>query len=184
MKFKLIALGVFAYVANSLLQQKQQATAAAPANPQPAQEKTIKNDSYNYVESTKKMEKQALSVRNNNPLNIRYNKHNDWRGQVGENKGFSVFIDIEHGFRAAYKLMMTYANKYKAYSIAEIVTRWSPPTENNTQKYIDFVASKLNKSPYMPLSNNDYPLLIKAMADMEGKNSYTLQDVKNGIALA
>lgn len=125
-----------------------------------------------------------LNVRNNNPLNIRYNDRNDWLGQVGETKGFARFKSVEYGFRAAYKLLLNYRQNYGLITIAQIISRWAPSNENNTQGYIDYVAKRLNFSPYETLSLERYPELINAMADKEGKNNWNIEHVKQGIALA
>ncbi len=125
-----------------------------------------------------------LNVRNNNPLNIRYNPANNWLGQIGEGSGFARFESVEYGFRAAYKLLLTYRNNYGLETIAEIIERWAPPNENDTQGYIDFVANRLGRSRYVPLDVSEYPALINAMADKEGKNNWTLEDAKAGVLLA
>ncbi|KHT64553.1 hypothetical protein RJ45_05825, partial [Photobacterium gaetbulicola] len=40
-------------------------------------------------------------IRNHNPLNIEYSKHNNWRGQVSSDGRFVIFEDDKWGFRAA-----------------------------------------------------------------------------------
>ena len=131
---------------------------------------------------------QDRNVRNNNPLNIREDDlvDYDWVGEHERDldSEFEEFESVEYGFRAAYKVLLTYRNKRKLDTIAGIIGRWAPPSENDTQGYIDYVAKRLNFSPYETLSLERYPELINAMADKEGKNNWNIEHVKQGIALA
>lgn len=125
------------------------------------------------------------NVRNNNPLNIRYNPANDWQGQTGSDGEFSQFIDVEHGFRAAYKLIQNYQNWYGLTSISDIVNRWAPPNENDTDGYIDYIAEKLDKLTWTPVTDSEIPELLYWMAEKEGaKGAFTIEQIERGIALA
>lgn len=75
-------------------------------------------------------------LRNCNPLNIRHSAGNRWVGQLGHEAGFCVFVDIRHGLRAAFRLLRTYQMRYGCWSVGDIIRRWAPETENNTQGYI------------------------------------------------
>lgn len=77
-------------------------------------------------------------IAKNNPLNIRYSARQTWQGQTGQNKGFVVFDTLEHGYRAALVLLFNY-HKAGYDTIEKIVNRWAPPTENNTNLYVEFV---------------------------------------------
>lgn len=83
-------------------------------------------------------------IRNNNPLNIR--KGNNWQGerQPQTDKAFEEFESMQYGIRAGFKLIKKYMSGYngltkKFNTIELIIKRWAPPTENATQRYIDFV---------------------------------------------
>ena len=119
----------------------------------------------------------TLGIRNNNPLNIRRGK-SGWKGEVrlgtppnGGDRGglFCRFESIEWGVRAALKLLRTYRDKYAATSIKEIITRWAPPTENNTAAYIDAVCRLTSFGASERLSEKEWPALIKAMAVIESR---------------
>lgn len=75
----------------------------------------------------------------NNPANIRYNKKNNWLGQIGSDNGFCVFDTIEHGLRALIVLLRNYINVYKLHSVSEIISRYAPACENDTRNYISYV---------------------------------------------
>jgi len=73
--------------------------------------------------------------RNNNPGNIR-NTSIDWKGEtVGDDKGFETFKAVEYGIRAIFRLLKTYRSKGFD-SIREIIYRFAPPSENQTDQYV------------------------------------------------
>lgn len=116
--------------------------------------------------------KQTLAEINNNPLNIRYNPQNQWKGQTGQNRGFCTFTHEAYGIRAAYIILTNYIkNGYD--TIHEIVSRWAPPTENNTEEYVKFVSVVTLIDPEEHLNDetiHDYWTridIIRAMARME-----------------
>ena len=79
--------------------------------------------------------------RNNNPLNIRKVAGQHWRGEALPQRGsgegaFCCFESMAYGIRAAFCLLRTYRDKYKLVCIEDIITRWAPPSENDTPAYI------------------------------------------------
>ena len=108
---------------------------------------------------------------NNNPLNIRAGK-SKWLGQVLPQRGsgegaFCHFQSMEYGIRAAFCLLRTYATKYRLNCVKDIITRWAPPSENDTQSYIRHVCVLTGFGGNQRLTEKDWPRLIKAMAKME-----------------
>ena len=94
-------------------------------------------------------------IRNNNPLNIRLSSDR-WQGQIapspsGEGRGeaeFCQFYSMQYGWRAAFRLLChTYYGKYKLRTIRDIITRWAPPKENNTEAYIRRVTDRIGIGP-------------------------------------
>ncbi|AZH04425.1 structural protein [Proteus mirabilis] len=92
------------------------------------------------------MARPARGERNNNPGNIRHGSK--WQGLSAQqtDPSFCQFVSPEYGIRAIYKLLQTYQNKYGLCSIREIINRYAPPKENNTEGYIQRVAKELNVS--------------------------------------
>lgn len=79
-------------------------------------------------------------IRNNNPLNIRYNPRNNWVGQTGNDGQFCVFSASKYGIRAAVKILQKYAGNDGKITIFEIINKWAPRTDgNNTEMYIEKV---------------------------------------------
>lgn len=85
----------------------------------------------------------TLGVRMNNPFNIRFNRKNHWEGRVwppaGKDWEFERFISLPYGLRAGFKTLETYINKRACRTIPDIISRYAPRSENQTDKYISFV---------------------------------------------
>lgn len=121
-------------------------------------------------------------LRNNNPLNIRFNSANKWDGQTGSDGAFCKFSSMYYGLRAAGRLMKTYRDKYQADTIGEIIARWAPQSENDTAKYINFVVMKTGIASNKVLKKEDYPTLANAMIYLEnGQNPLPMAEIIKGI---
>ena len=114
--------------------------------------------------------------RNHNPLNIR--KGDQWQGidKNGTDKEFCTFINDAYGFRAAFRIIH---NGFKATpkrdTIRKIVTRWAPPSENNTENYIKIVSTRSKIGPDTKLAYQDVARMVdivKAMAFVETGHEY------------
>ena len=107
--------------------------------------------------------------RNCNPLNIRRVAGTHWKGQRAEqtDKGFVQFESMEYGLRAAFVLLRTYSIKCHANCVRDIIQRWAPPTENNTERYIKNVCLWTGFGGLQRLTEEDWPKLVRAMARQE-----------------
>ena len=113
-------------------------------------------------------------LRNNNPLNIRYVKSNNWLGKIDgegkQDKAFEEFDSLEHGLRAAYVLLYNYMEKQNLCSINAIISRWAPMNENQTFVYIHAVSKEVCAKPGDTIQFNDpYTMveLVQAMVKVE-----------------
>lgn len=124
-------------------------------------------------------------IRNNNAGNLRDNNQ-DWLGETGADEdGFLIFESPVYGLRAMAKLIKNYGALYGVNTVAGIVTRYAPPSENNTKAYIDHVAASVGVSPNAPLMREHYLPLIKAMVLHEnGVQPYDDDTILKGIELA
>lgn len=117
------------------------------------------------------------AVRNSNPCNII--KGDPWQGalapemmtpeQMAEDR-FVVFSSPRWGFRAAAVTLIAYYDKYHIETVETVVKRWAPPTENDTNSYIDKVCGYTTFGPEEVLNLHDYATLsrlIKAMSIVE-----------------
>lgn len=113
-------------------------------------------------------------IRNNNPLNIRYNAANNWRGKLlsimRTDQDFEEFSSMDYGFLAALNLIgNTYMHRYHLNTPSAIIARWAPASENNTDGYIKTVCRLTGLGGEEVISNHDTKLreLVLAMAQVE-----------------
>ncbi|MFB9215533.1 structural protein [Vibrio sinaloensis] len=129
-------------------------------------------------------------VRANNPLNIESNVNNNWLGKVtpSVDKRFETFQAPEYGFRAGAKLLRdTYQGRYGLESIRELIHKFAPSHENNSDHYAEFVAKRVGVSPDAPIdlrSDNTLARLIHSMSIMEVGRHYTLEQAQQGVQMA
>ena len=106
-------------------------------------------------------------IRNNNPLNIRIG--NTWLGERNNptDDAFEEFVSIEYGYRAAFCILRRYIRRFHKNTISAIVSTWAPASENNTQRYIDFVAEKMKISPVDVIDYGDKERMTQLVAAMQ-----------------
>ena len=118
-------------------------------------------------------------IRNNNPLNIRINKQNLWRGRVIPNTDgvFEQFISMRYGIRAAAILLSEYYYGRKLNTITKIIRRWAPPIENDTDAYIRNVMKLTGFAGKEVLQPEALTSVLYAMAQVEsGKEVATYRN--------
>jgi len=124
-------------------------------------------------------------LRNNNPLNIRHNS-DTFQGEIkGTDTAFKTFSCMPYGYRAAFVILHTYLQRGEN-TIAKIVSRWSPPIENDTAKYIEFVEKYSGIPRHRELTTADgadYILIVSAMSFMENGKNADISEVKAGFNL-
>ena len=105
-------------------------------------------------------------IAKNNIFNIRQGAK--WQGMTGTKKGFVEFKNQEYAIRAWLILMRTYRRRYGCRTVEQIVTRYAPPNENNTEQYIAYCRRQLHLEPNSTLNFDcEYISLAAAMAKME-----------------
>lgn len=104
------------------------------------------------------------AVRNNNPGNIRIGQK--WKGLMPDylmtpeqaaEKSFCVFETPRDGFRAMAVIFNVYAKKHGLKTVRQVIDRWAPPNENNTDAYVKAVCARLRVGPDAP-----YPFSVPA----------------------
>lgn len=138
--------------------------------------------------STAQQRLPTRGVRNNNPGNIR---HGDaWQGMRPEqtDRDFVQFTTPEFGIRALAKTLLSYQAKHGLRTVAQIVARWAPPSENDTAAYIKAVAGAVRVRPDDPLVLTDRAVmlpLVRAIIGREnGYSPYTAQEMDAGLRMA
>lgn len=128
-------------------------------------------------------------VRANNPLNIESNPANNWQGKVtpSVDSRFETFRAPEYGFRAgAILLRNTYQGRYGLETIREIIHKFAPSHENDSDHYAAFVAGQLSTSSDAPINLQSDALLARmlhAMSVMEVGRHYSLEQALEGVRM-
>lgn len=109
-----------------------------------------------------------LSVRNNNPGNI--------RGRDGQ---FAMYDSPEAGMAAMTNdlglkingrspIMQERFGPNYTPTLSNVISTWAPPSENDTGAYIRSVAQQIGIDPNRPLSESDLAAIVPAMIRQEG----------------
>lgn len=117
--------------------------------------------------------------RNNNPGNLRYIASNPFNGQVGNDGGnYGVYDTLQNGVRALGKQLDNYVNAGHT-TITGIISKWAPPSENNTLAYIADVSARMNISPDNTIAwPGEKPELVDAIIQHEnGSNPINFNDL-------
>lgn len=126
-------------------------------------------------------------MRNNNPLNIRIG--NVWLGEDPDptDKTFEQFVSLKYGLRAAFVLLRRYIRHYGLNTISDIIRRWAPASENNTDRYISFVANKSAIAPDEPIRYEEADKVIavvQAMAMFESAADISNDTIREAYNMA
>lgn len=112
----------------------------------------------------------------NNPGNIR--KSGDWfNGEVQtSNCCFKAFESMDYGYRAMFVILY---NDIKAgkNSVSQLINEWAPPSENNTNSYLEKIEALTGLSPWDKIGqsnllagwfmDNKFKKLVRAMSVLE-----------------
>lgn len=126
----------------------------------------------------------SRGLRNNNPGNIRKDgKH--WMGEVepSQDAAFKQFETMAWGYRAVFQCLNTYYRKYGLDTIRKMISRWAPPTENDTEAYIRTVSelSGVPDTSRITPANKDIMIpIVAAMSRVENGVSANMADVREG----
>ncbi|WZK99002.1 endolysin [Escherichia phage Dru_SM1] len=149
------------------------------------------------AEEALSMALQPRGIRNNNPGNIRWG--DNWQGLVPADKrtdkSFAQFTQPIYGIRALAKILTNYTKreglpnvgKKNIDTVREIIARWAPPNENDTEAYIRSVAKAIGVQPNDPINVFDKAImsgLVKAIIRHEnGMMPYTDDVINRAIAM-
>jgi hypothetical protein len=128
-------------------------------------------------------------IRNHNPGNIRRSS-DPWQG-LAERQGdveFFTFKSPVYGIRALARTLITYQDKHGLRTIRQIIGRWAPPVENNTNAYVRAVAdaTDLDADQMLDLHDFDYlfPLTKAIIKHENGQQPYTDAQITKALVLA
>lgn len=113
----------------------------------------------------------SRGLRNNNPFNLRRSS-NAWQGKIpfaqSTDKDFEQFHEIHWGIRAGLIQIRTDFGR-GLNTVSKFLTKFAPPSENNTASYIATVAGALgvNKDAVIDLTRSAHIALAKAIVKVE-----------------
>ena len=131
------------------------------------------------------MKKKELprGLRNNNPGNIRINSEL-FQAEIrpSKDKSFKQFETMAYGYRAMFKTLSNYYKNYKLDTIRKMVSRWAPPKENRTDRYIKAVSDYAGIPADDPININNRELMIRIVAGMSKVENGKVADMSDVIA--
>ena len=119
----------------------------------------------------------SLARRNNNPGNLRWAK-TQARTVLTASGKFAAFNSALEGWQALYDYILDKAQD--GLTLRAFVSLYAPPTENNTELYLDFMARQLNASPDETLTNILEPVSGADIADVNAGGVANLPKVVEG----
>jgi len=113
-------------------------------------------------------------LRNCNPVNIRISTEK-FLGEIqpSTDKQFKQFKSNAYGYRAGFRILLTYITRYHINTLRGMLHRFAPMSENATDKYIETVSKRAAVDPDEVIRTVDKEMLIRIVAAM----SY----VENGV---
>lgn len=125
-------------------------------------------------------------IRNFNPGNLRLSSV-EWLGLSDEqtDPDFFQFVSPIYGIRAMARILKTYQREGVT-TLQEAVGRWAPPSENDTQAYVQAVCQACGVNPGDTVDLTSLlPRLIPAIIEHEnGQQPYSVEDITYAIGLA
>lgn len=125
----------------------------------------------------------SRGLRNSNPGNIRVSKTR-YLGEVeSSDSAFKQFKSMEWGYRAMFVLLYTYQKRHNLQTIAEMIERYAPPSENFTGAYIRFVerSSGVKSGDRVDTTNGEImKRVVAAMSQIENGRVAVQSDVERG----
>lgn len=115
-------------------------------------------------------------IRNNNPGNLNFVHQKGAILEPGPNARFARFPTPEAGLAALRDQLCRYITRDGIDTVSGIISKWAPPSENNTTAYIRGVAHSLNVEPDTNLGAPTPRLLTSLMNAIirfeNGQNPY------------
>jgi soluble lytic murein transglycosylase-like protein len=102
---------------------------------------------------------------------------------------FARFDTPGNGIRALGKLLLNYQTRYGLKTVAAIIARWAPSTENDTAAYVLSVETSIPGLPHGAAVDLTNPLVLGAfvraiIAHENGGNPYADSVVDEGVRRA
>ena len=109
----------------------------------------------------------SRGLENRNPGNIRRAPVH-YKGEVRPSRDpdFKEFESLAWGYRAIFVLLDTYRARYGIDTLRGMISRWAPPSENDTGAYLRTVVRRSGVDPYAEIDTRDGPTMTRIAAAM------------------
>lgn len=109
-------------------------------------------------------EKDTRGTRTNNPGNIKKSP-SKWVGMAPDQPDAVnvTFSRPVYGLRAMAILLRYYQNKLHLNSVSDIIHRWAPRVENDTDSYVAYVCLRMSVRPHERIDLSDETTLLNLM---------------------
>lgn len=138
----------------------------------------------NTIKSVMQREYSARGFRNNNPGNLRAGKVAHPGQQSVDEHGFAVFSTPDAGMAAADSNLAAYGRR-GINTLRGVVSRWAPPSENDTEAYIAHAADLAGVRPDQKLDLSDPKIrrkVLPAIFQIETGKEFHLPDLPQDVA--
>lgn len=122
-------------------------------------------------------------LRNNNPTNLRLTSIG-WEGKVPNQYNtdgeFEQFFEDVYGIRAGFRNMKTQIARGHD-RLSSLISIWAPPSENNTQAYINQVARQTGFEPSAKIrfrKEDMLPIMEAVIRHENGKQPYSQEKLE------
>lgn len=125
----------------------------------------------------------SRGLKNNNPGNIRLSAIRYQGETASSDAAFKRFESAAWGYRAMFVLLYTYQLKHGLNTLRGMIGRYAPPCENDTARYVNFVAYRAGISADQPLdtlSRAQMLPVVCAMSRMENGVEARAEDAEAG----
>lgn len=129
-------------------------------------------------------------IRNNNPGNLEKDS-NRWQGlapiKQQTDPAFWIFTKPMWGIRAIGVNFLSYQRRDGLKTLRQMISKWAPPEDNDTEAYIADVAKRTGIDPAAPvvLKNNDQlrGIVLAIIWHENGQMPYPSSVIDNAMAL-
>jgi hypothetical protein len=136
------------------------------------------------------MTKTPRGIANNNPGNIDATPI-EWQGEVPQHLNtdsrFEQFETAKAGIRALAKNLQGYQRRGLR-TVAEMISTWAPPHENNTKAYIDYVCGAAGVTPNQVVDVTQfaiaYPMTVAIIRMENGVQPYSADLIYDALRAA
>ncbi len=120
---------------------------------------------------------ESRGLRNRNPGNIRHSDSR-FKGEVepSADRAFKQFRGMAWGYRAIFVILNTYRTRYSLNTIREMISRWAPASENDTDAYVEIVSRRAMLDADTPIDTQQRVAMIPLVAAMSQVENGTPAD--------